>query len=226
MRTVSPNSLQQANRPKLVIADDEQGVASAFKFTFENAFGYDVVALARNGLDALDVCRSIQPAVLVADLRLPEMDGVALVREIRRRTLPIGVAILTSEMCPQRLGEAAATEPEGFAHKSDDLQEWERAIRAAKDRSRYFSKRIVEARRNGIANATSLAHLSPAERDLLMHIAQGRTTSQIAAIRGTSERTVDNQRTSLRQKLDAHCTADLVRWAIEAGLVNTPQKSR
>jgi two-component system nitrate/nitrite response regulator NarL len=219
-------SLSLAPKPRLVIAEDELGVASALKVTFEYAFGYDVVAVVRDGLAAMDACRKLKPAVLVADLRLPEMDGIALVREIRRRTLQIGVAILTSEFCPLRLGEAVAAGPEGFAHKSDDLSEWERAIRAARDRSQYFSRMIVKARRESGSPEMCFAHLSPAERDLLVHIAQGRTSSQIAAIRGTSERTVDNQRTSLREKLGAHCTADLVRCAMEAGLVDSTARLR
>jgi DNA-binding NarL/FixJ family response regulator len=223
---MAPATSPDLPRPRLIIAEDELGVAAALKFTFENVFGYDVIAMARDGLDAMDACRKLKPSILVADLRLPEMDGIALVREIRRRAMQIGVTLLTSEHCPLRLGEAAAAEPEGFAHKSDELPEWERAIRAARDRSRYFSRTIVKARREAGSPAMSLAQLSPAERDLLVHIAQGRTSCQIAAIRGTSERTVDNQRTSLRLKLDAHCTADLVRCAMEAGLVDSTTRFR
>jgi DNA-binding NarL/FixJ family response regulator len=199
----------------ILLAENGLGIGEALKLTLEHLFRFQVIAVARAGIEALELCRRLRPSVVVTNLHLPGLDGVGLLYELRRRNLDIGVAFLTSEDDNLRLGKAADSQPNGFAHQADELAEWESAVRAAKNRTYYYSRRISDARRqNAARNSGASVRLSSAERDLLNHIVQGRTNAQIAAIRGTSERTVDNQRTTLRKKLGAHCTADLVRYAL------------
>jgi len=202
-----------------LIVDDHPGVALGYGLVFQKR-GYESCTAA-NVTEALTVCRRHCPDMLLVDLHLPDRDGVALLHAAREARMPGRVVLITGDESDRVIRAAMMARPDGFVHKSDTMEEIVRTVLAVAGGGTGFSARIAKAgRTKPQSDAEALLHeVTPAERDVWVLIAQGRTLKEMAELLAKSESTLDNQRTRLMRRLGAHKSADLTRLAVEAGLV-------
>lgn len=175
---------------------------------------YDVVASVGTAADAVAACRRFEPHLLVLDVNLPDRTGVAAVPDIRRASPATRILLCTAFPKENWLDEATACGADGFVEKTNSLEDFMSAVDRVSRGQRFF---CAEGKR--VSNQGRIAvRLTPREREILILIAQGLTTKEIATKLFISIPTVETHRSNLMSKTGGRNVAALVRFAIDAGL--------
>jgi DNA-binding NarL/FixJ family response regulator len=202
-----------------LIVDDHPGVAMGYGLVFQKR-GYET-RTAKSVTEALKMCRRQCPDIVLADLHLPDRDGVALLYALREADMQARVVLITGDESDRVIRAAALARPDGFVHKSDSMDEIVQTVLTVAGGGTGFTPRITKAGRTRPQSDAEafLTEVTPAEREVWVLVAQGRTLKEMAELLGKSESTLDNQRTRLMRRLGVHKSAELTRLAVEAGLI-------
>lgn len=219
------------DRPlRVLIADDQDLVRSGFRLILLSYEGIDVVGEARDGLEAVELAQLLAPDVVLMDIRMPRLDGIAATRDIKANPkLPdTHVLILTTFDLDEYVYDALAAGASGFLLKDAEPDDIAEAVRVVAEGDALIQpsvmKRLVEtfaASRPYVrpAGMDGLAALTDREREILVLVARGLTNDNIASHLVISPATVKTHLARIMQKLDAHDRAGLVIAAYESGLV-------
>jgi len=199
--------------PIVRIVDDDRSFIDALGRLL-SAAGFAVLPFT--SADQLLADRSEEPGCIIADLRMPGMDGFELQERVARGSNALPVIFLTGDGDIPATVRAMRHGAEDFLTKSAPKEQLFEAIGRALARDR----RQREARKALRAIQERLATLTPREMDVLQHVVEGRLNKQIAAELGISERTVKMHRTSITSKLHVRSVAKLTRLAQTAGLLD------
>jgi len=189
----------------VVLVDDHAMLRVGLQLLLEQ-HGITVVGEAENGAEAVKVTRSSRPDMVVMDLSMPVMDGIAAATEIRREpgTPTILLTVHRDEEYVVRAFEAGVA---GYVLKSMVASDLVDAIREVRRGKVYLSPGI------------SKTVLTQRERQVLQLIAEGHSTKEASRRLGVGLRTGDSHRLSIMKKLELHGTASLVLYAIREGLI-------
>jgi DNA-binding NarL/FixJ family response regulator len=192
--------------------------------------GYDVVATAADGAQALRVAGAARPDVVVLDLQLPDMSGVEVTRGLRAAHPAAHVLVLSASGEQQDVLDAVKAGAVGYLLKSAARAEFLDAVRRTAGGDAVFTPGLAalvlgEFRRLAAAPASGEAALQLTEREteILRMVATGLSYKQIASRLVLSHRTVQNHVQNTLGKLQLHNRVELVRYAIEHGLADEPQ---
>jgi DNA-binding NarL/FixJ family response regulator len=188
--------------------------------------GYDVVASAADGAQALRVVGATRPDVVVLDLQLPDMSGVEVTRGLRTAHPAVRVLVLSASGEQQDVLDAVKAGAAGYLLKSAARPEFLDAVRRTANGDAVFTPGLAalvlgEFRRLDAAPARDGAdapRLTERETEILRMVATGRSYKQIATRLVLSHRTVQNHVQNTLSKLHLHNRVELVRYAIEHGL--------
>jgi DNA-binding NarL/FixJ family response regulator len=203
---------------RLLIADDHPVVRDGLRGIFEGSGDFDVVAEASNGREAVDRAAVVSPDVVLMDLRMPVLDGVAAIRELNRRGIAARVLVLTtfdtdSDVLPAI--EAGAT---GYLLKDAPPDDLLRGARAAA-RGEAVLAPSVATRLMGQVREPAKEPLSERELDVLGLVARGCSNRQTAARLYISEATVKTHLLHLYAKLGVSDRAAAVATGYDRGLL-------
>jgi DNA-binding NarL/FixJ family response regulator len=201
-------------KPRVLLAEDDVSIQDMLRFVLQNHCGFDVAGEASDGITALHLCETLHPEVLLADLRLPRLDGVGLIQQIRSRGLHVPTVFYTGADDERQLRDAIAAEPEGFVHKHDTLSELDQALHAAVEGRTFYSSTPARLKADPSVKDMPLDQLTIAERTLLRLIAAGKSISEAAALVGKSEYAIAHDRERLMEKLGVTDMLDLARLAV------------
>jgi DNA-binding NarL/FixJ family response regulator len=193
--------------------------------------GYDVVATAADGAQALRVIGAARPDVVVLDLQLPDTSGVDVTRGVRAACPDARVLVLSASGEQQDVLDAVKAGAVGYLLKSAALPEFLDAVRRTADGDAVFTPGLAalvlgEFRRLASAPAaggTDAPSLTERETEILRMVATGLSYKQIATRLVLSHRTVQNHVQNSLGKLHLHNRVELVRYAIEHGLAGAPE---
>jgi DNA-binding NarL/FixJ family response regulator len=193
--------------------------------------GYEVVATAADGAQALRLTAAARPDVVVLDLQLPDMSGVDVTRGLRAADPAVRVLVLSASGEQQDVLEAVKAGAAGYLLKSAVRAEFLDAVRRTADGDAVFTPGLAalvlgEFRRMAATPAVSgqqAPHLTDRETEILRMVATGVPYKQIATRLRLSHRTVQNHVQNTLSKLHLHNRVELVRYAIEHGLTDTPE---
>jgi DNA-binding NarL/FixJ family response regulator len=211
--------METNGRIRVLLADDHRILREALKLVL--AAECDVVAEASDGEQAAAIAARLKPHVVVMDLEMHGIGGLAAARRIAKDTPASKVLVLSAyedeEYVLEAFGEAACA---GYVLKSDAAAELLTAVRAVHAGLRYLSPSIapivLAQIGNGAPNNGSRATcLTRREREVLKLVAEGASTKDVAKRLGISPKTAQVHRDNLRQKLELRSTAELVRYAIK-----------
>jgi DNA-binding NarL/FixJ family response regulator len=219
------NSPASAAPIRVMIADDHQVLRDSLKLFLEKN-GCDVVGEAGTGEEALALATKVRPQVLIMDLEMPGVGGLAVTHRIAKLSPTPRVLILSAysdeDYVIEALTRAGAA---GYLLKSDGIDELLNAVRAINSGKRYLSPSVAPillGRLQSPEPSRSIFNLlTQREREVLRLIGQGATSKEIAERLGISPKTAQVHRENLKQKLGLRTTADLVRYAIKHRIVNT-----
>ena len=205
---------------RILLAEDHILVRDGIRAVLERE-GFEVVAEAADGLEAVRQVQRLAPNVAVLDLAMPQMNGITAAGEIARLAPRTRIILLTIYTDRQYVIGALRGGVHGFVIKSQAAVDLVDAIRLVNQGSTYLSpgisQTVVDACTAGLGVPQD--PLSLRERQVLQLIAEGRSTKEAASILGISVKTAESHRTRIMGKLDVHETASLVRYAIREGMV-------
>ncbi len=215
---------------RVMLADDHPLVRAGVRRVLESVPGIELVGEAGTGRETLAGLRTAQPDVLLLDLNMPDGDGFTVLHEARALAPDTHIIVLTMHAQPEYITRAVREGANGYLLKDLAVQDLVAAIDAVMSGSSFFSERaqraLAESMRAGGAGESPLARLTGREREVLVAVARGLTTKEIAANQNISARTVETHRANLMRKLDVHSVALLTQFAIREGLISPGEAAR
>jgi DNA-binding NarL/FixJ family response regulator len=220
---VAGAAVENSARIRVLLADDHRILREALRMVL--APECDVVGEASNGEQAVALAAQLKPHVVVMDVGMEGIGGLAAAHRIRKDVPACKVLVLSQyddeEYVIEALTEAGAA---GYVVKTDAAAELVSAVRAVHSGRQYLSPSIApivlaQLRKPVRANGTAVRHLTAREREVLKLIGEGATTKEVAQRLGISAKTAQVHRENVKQKLDLRSTAAMVRYAIKRKLI-------
>jgi DNA-binding NarL/FixJ family response regulator len=217
---------------RVLIADDQSLVRAGFRLVLENHPDIEVAGEASNGHEAIHGARRLEPDVVLMDIRMPELDGIAATREITAKPGP-RVLVLTTYDLDEYVYDALQAGASGFLLKDTPPEQLADGIRAVAAGEALLAptvtRRLIEEfARIGPSRRTrppELDELTPRELEVLGLVARGMSNAEIAAALVLSGTTVKTHVTRVLMKLGLRDRVQAVVLAYESGLVTPGRKS-
>lgn len=182
---------------------------------------------ARNGREAVQMAKTLQPDVILMDIAMPLLNGLEATRQILAANPAAKIIVLSAHSDDAYLESMNEAGVAGFLEKQTSAEILTQAIREVAKGKRFFSPSItrrlsddknIPRDRDGMLKANS-SRLTARESEVLQLVAEGSSNKQTAAELGISIKTVEKHRQHLMDKLKIHETAGLTRYAIAAGII-------
>jgi len=210
------------DRVRIVIADDHVVVRRGLRMLLDAEDGFEVVAEAGNVEDARRYVRAHRPGILVLDLNMPGDDSLELIPQIRDEAPATEIVVLTMQSETGFARTALQAGAKGYVLKEAADDELVEAVRAAARGETYLNPRLgARLAAEPPAPARRPDDLTEREVEILRLIALGHTNGEIASQLYLSVRTVESHRAHIQQKLRRTSRAELVRYALDKGLVES-----
>ena len=205
----------------IVLADDHAVVRSALRMLIEAEADFEVVAEAGDAETTLRYVRGHKPTVLILDLNMPGRSSLEAIPDIKEASPETEVVVLTMQNEPAFARRALQAGVRGYVLKEAADSELVQAVRRAAAGETYLQPALGARLAAEPEKPVRGDALSEREREVLRLIALGHTNAEIAAQLYLSIRTVESHRAHVQQKLRLSSRAELVRYALEHGLVET-----
>ena len=211
-------------RTRVVLADDHaivlEGLSSLLSADFELA------GTVTDGTQLIEAAVRLRPDVIVTDITMPGMNGLEVLRRLKADAVPVKVIVLTMHADAHLAADALRAGASGFIVKHAAGKELIAAIHTVVRGVRYITPKLASDVLAALAEGRPVGGrpLTTRQREVVSLIAEGRTMKEVAAALGLSPRTVETHKYQVMQLLGLQTTADLVRYAIEHGLISaSPQ---
>jgi len=205
---------------RIEIAEDQRLIRELLAGVLAREPGFEIVAEAATGREAIALAHSTQPDILVLDVALPDLDGMEVARTLRKAQPKLAILALSIHEEPYFVQQMLRAGADGYVVKSAAVAELVQAIRSVKQGKMYLSPAITRhaVGKNLALHSSAVARLSAREREVLVLIANGKTSAEIAAQLSISVGTVDAHRRNIMAKLGLHTVAELTKYAVREGL--------
>ncbi|MEJ7740283.1 MAG: response regulator transcription factor [Chitinophagaceae bacterium] len=220
MKTPDPNKII-----KVAIADDHALFRAGVKTALSVKKDIDLIAEADNGLQLLGLLKHIEPDVILLDIQMPVMDGIATLPEIRKLYPEVKVIILSMYNDHSMISKLMEIGANSYLTKNSDSETIYQAIKTCYEQEFYFNELTHKALLTGLRNKrTEMAIpesplLTEKELRILKLMCKEKTTKEIADLEDISPRTVEAIRDKLKVKTGARSMAGLVMYAVNHGLL-------
>jgi two-component system nitrate/nitrite response regulator NarL len=209
---------------KVLVADDHPVVRKGLQICLAKQGNMRIVGEAADGDEALRKARELSPHVVLMDISMPGMNGLAVTEVLRKELPQIKVLILSvhnNRECIFRVIQAGA---HGYVSKEAPPEEVLRAIESVYEGEPFFSEDIARAALSEFVTSGGkmepFAQLTIREREVLVQIAEGKSNKEIADRLGIGVRTIETHRERIMRRLNIHSVAGLTKYAIANGLIS------
>ena len=211
---------------RVFLADDHTLVRSGIRRILESHAWICVIGEAGNGREAISCLAQTPADVLVLDLKMEGLDGIEVLRAVKKAHPALKVVILTMHADREYVIRAMEEGANGYLLKDSAVQDLIAAIEAVTAGRAYFSPVIQQHMAERLRDEGQVSHevrlLTERERDVLRLLSRGGSTKEIATALDISTRTVDTHRANLMRKLGLRSVALLTQFAIREGIVDFP----
>ena len=215
------------NNIRILLADDHAILREGIRALLEDQHDMEVVGEAADGRQAVGLTRELNPDIVVMDIGMPLLNGLEATRQIKHDCPQVSVLVLTMHDNEEYVSQILAAGASGYVLKRAASSELVMAIRAVAAGQSYLSpaltKLLIESYigRKPAAPAVvdSFDTLTAREREVLQLVAEGHTNLEIARLLNISLKTVKAHRSNLMQKLGVHDRGDLIKLAIQRGII-------
>ncbi len=210
----------------ILIAENHTVMCEGLQILLESESDFNVVAIAKNGREAVEMSKQWNPDIVIMDIDLPEKNGILATKEICTK-IPsckvIGFSMLTANQYVTSMFQAGAV---GYIPKESAFEELLTAIHSVLKGQMYLSPIISKTilthflSNQNNENTSSVSILSDREQEILQLIAEGKSSKEISSSLHISNNTVIRHRQNIMDKLELHNIADLTRYAIREGYIH------
>jgi DNA-binding NarL/FixJ family response regulator len=204
---------------RILIADDHEVVRSGLRALLSEREGWQVVAEAADGKEAVVQALATAPDIAIVDYSLPLLNGVEVTRQIRQRSPHTEVIIFTMYDNDSLIHDLLNAGALGYLLKTDAKRLLMSAVETVAEHKPFFTGIVSEALLQAFMTKGNDSPLTARERSVVQLIAEGHSNKKIASILNLSVKTVETHRAAAHRKLELHSTAELVRYAIRNKLI-------
>ena len=213
---------------RVVLADDEPSYRKAIEKTLQLMGECELVAVCKDGQDALDACLADPPDVLLTDINMPHLSGVELTRRLLKKEKGVRVVILTTREDDDTVFDAFRAGALGYLLKTSTPQEVVESIRLAERGEAKITPRIAtkvledfrRTREEEEVDDSEMYVLSERESEILDLVAQGMRNKEIAAHLAIAEKTVKNHVSNILKALQVNSRTEAAMKAVKAKMVD------
>ncbi|MCC6170105.1 MAG: response regulator transcription factor [Caldilineaceae bacterium] len=214
-----------SERIRLLLVDDHQIVRAGLRMLFAAEPDMEIVAEVGSGLEALEAVAAVRPDVVIMDVAMPGMNGIEATRKIKELDPNVTVLALTMHEDEQYFFQMLDAGASGYIPKRAAPDDLVAAVRVVAQGNVFLHATLArflmhDVLQRGGPETHEEDALSAREREVLTLTAEGMTSREIAQRLVISPKTVDRHRENIMAKLNLHSRAELVRYAIERGLLN------
>jgi DNA-binding NarL/FixJ family response regulator len=215
---------------RILLVDDHRLLRESLRSILENDAELSVIGEAGSGREAVRLAHELRPDVVVMDVAMRDMNGIEATRQICGESTAIKVVALSSHSDRRYVQAILDAGASGYILKANAYDDLRRAFEAVLHGRKYLcaevTEGVVDAAGRAPREASAYEILGPREREVLQLLAEGLTSSEIAARLSVATSTVDTHRRNLMRKLDLHNVAELTKLAIREGLtpLDAPKK--
>lgn len=215
------------NKIKVLLADDHTIVRQGLYALLNAEMDIDVIGEAENGWEAVELALKLKPNVIVMDISMPRLNGIEAMLKIKKESPDIAIIILSMHSNKEMIFQVLRAGGSGYLVKKSASSELVSAIKAAYKGESYLdssiSKKVIDEyiKYAGDVIKDSYDELTDREREVLHLLAEGRSKHEIATILFISSKTVDAHKVNLMKKLDLHSLAEITKYAISKGMVDS-----
>ena len=197
---------------RVLLADDHRLILEGLRLAFEEVDGIEVVGMASEGRQVLPLIAGTRPDLVLLDMRLPDMDGIACLERIRKHHPSVKVVMLSASAEPARVRTALARGASAYIVKTVDPHDIPAALRQVFEPAIYFAASVAEE------SAGATAGLTEREIVMLRAIARGLSNAAISREFWVTEQTVKLHLTNIYRKLGVKNRTEATRFAYQHGL--------
>ena len=202
---------------RILLVDDEPLLLESLEIILTVSGGHEITGKAANGIEALEILKEKPADIMLADLNMPRMGGIELIRKVRQEYKDIKIIVLTTFYDDKNISEAIAGGATGYLLKDSGKDAIISAIDRTLSGQSVLDSKVMEKLTNMVAGNKAKEEpdiyegkdLTEREIEICKLIAEGCTNSQIASILYISEGTVKNYMSSIYDKFDIHDRAQL-----------------
>ncbi|MBI2854541.1 MAG: response regulator transcription factor [Chloroflexi bacterium] len=216
------------HRIRVLVVDDHAMVREGICLLLRGFEDIEVIGEAADGAQAIDQVERLKPDIVLMDITMPAMSGLEATQTIKERHPDIQVLALTVHESSEYLRRALSLGASGYMLKGATSAELVSAIRAVHGQGIYLDPKVakklvheVVQKEGSTDGKASYGDLSKREKEVLKYIAEGLTNQEIGRILYLSPNTVQTYRSRIMEKLGLHGRAELIKYALRAGLLDS-----
>ena len=208
---------------KLLVADDHEIVRNGVRSLLEAQPGWQVMAEASNGREAVEKAKRLRPDVAVVDIGMPVLNGLEAARQMMKNDPHIKIVILTMHESENLIREVLKVGARGYVSKTDAIRDLVTAINAVRSGVTFFTAKVAEVVLEGYldkdkSGATN-SRLTPRQREIIQLLAEGQSSKEIAVALGLSIKTAETHRANIMKRLNCHSASEIVRYAVRTHII-------
>jgi DNA-binding NarL/FixJ family response regulator len=206
---------------RLLVADDHEIVRKGVRSLLEAQPGWQVLAEACNGREAVEKAKRLKPDVAVLDIGMPSLNGLEAARQILKNDPLIKIVILTMHDSDNLIREVLKVGARGYVSKTDAIRDLVTAINAVRSGVTFFTAKVAEVVLEGYLDKTGAAdsRLTPRQREIIQLLAEGQSSKEIAVALGLSVKTAETHRANIMRRLNYHSVSEIVRYAVRNNII-------
>lgn len=208
---------------KVMLVDDHILIREGIKQLLEFDGGIEVIEQASDGLECLEKLKTVKPDILLLDINMPNMNGIEVLEELKKKNSPIKVLILTVHSEVEYLVKAVDIGADGYILKDSGSAELKQAITLIMNDESYIQPSLIPSLNSRLINRDvdkeKLESLTKREIEILAQVASGMFNKEIAINLDISERTVKNHISNIFKKIDVSDRTQAAVFAIRNNIV-------
>jgi DNA-binding NarL/FixJ family response regulator len=213
---------------RILIADDHEVVRRGLSTLLQTHEGWEICGEAKDGREAVEMAKQLKPDVVILDVGMPNLNGLAATRQLVQQNPNQKVIVLTITDSDEVIREALDAGARGFVLKSDAARDLISAVEALQRNRMFFTPRVndmvlagfLDKGHNGTrGDSPKVPQLTPREREVVQLLAEGKSSKEVACTLNLSTKTAETHRSNIMRKLGFHSIRDIVVYAIKNNII-------